>query len=544
MFHRALPLALLPLCVTAFASEVEVEYVLGVDDDGYEIMGGAHSVVDFGTRRDAIDSYNEADRIHPELQGEAEVFDATLTTGESDHDVFASSWWPQSKNGVAQRWNGGEQDFSTHTDVDHLGPIEKYDALWNPGQTQTVDGVEHWNYSELNTPVSDRGPQHDHAAVTAIGPATAWELENHGVYQDGYHPDSWWGHCNGWASYVTTEADGAPQRDVRVKLVGNDIVECTSGEQGCVLFRMGDIEALMSELYFHDTATFGGQRCDTRPDDIERDEYGRPTDPACRDINPGTFHITITHLLGTGAEHLASGVVGNPAFIIDHNWDYQVWNFPVVDFEITETEDLTEAAATALVGGTGDYLWNTSATRFVRVALTYSMVSDSVGSQAMLQRADQRNIPLHPVDLHYVLELDSNDVILGGEWIEEPGTSWGDDSRELHPDFIWMGVDPKGSSEYSDDTGGSRDNPYLSYPHVKQLLNCANDPSTCDGSEDPDDDPSDPNDDTGSSGSGGSIDCGSCAGSHFEGPGPFMMTALWGLGFLLRRRERLTGLLK
>ena len=52
-----------------------------------------------------------------------------------------------------------------------------------------------------------------------------------------------------------------PQRDVRVKLANGKITECESaGEEGCILFKMADIEALMTELYFSDQATFTGRR--------------------------------------------------------------------------------------------------------------------------------------------------------------------------------------------------------------------------------------------------------------------------------------------
>ena len=134
-------------------------------------------------------------------------------------------------------------------------------------------------------------------AITVAGPATKWEVQNQGTYQK-YEPEAWWGHCNGWASYVTAEKLGAPKRDVRVTLVDGKITECTEESASCVLFRMGDVEALMSELYFSDKATFAGRRCNTDPDQMARDAHGRPTDPACRDLNPGTLHVALVGLLG------------------------------------------------------------------------------------------------------------------------------------------------------------------------------------------------------------------------------------------------------
>ncbi|MBW1880177.1 MAG: hypothetical protein JRJ84_17595 [Deltaproteobacteria bacterium] len=501
---RVFPLVLLSACVGMQGLErpddpVEFDYVNGYDPDNAEtIWGGGHFIADFSNNREAISYSNQATKIHPELKGEAAKFDATRTQGSSDWDVFASSWWPQSKNGIAWRWNSSVDDYNDVSDHDGLSPVEKYDFLFNPDQKTTVGKVEHWNYDQLREDEADRGPKHDHPEVEVMGPATKWEMTHHGNYQGEFHPDSWWGHCNGWASYVTTEPMGAPLRDIRVKIASDgDIVECAADDASCTLVRMGDIEALMAEIYFNDQATFGGQRCEERPDEMERDEYGRPKDAKCRDLNPGAFHVTTVGLLNRGAKHLFTGKEMKPAFVIDHNYDYQVWNFPLVRYEMTNSEEVDEAAAAALVGETSDYQWNENAKKFVKVQLTYSMVSDSVGASQMLKQAGQRNVPLKPVRLNYVLELDENDVILGGEWIADPGTGWGGtNSKELHPDFIWMATDPQGYSESSDDTGGWSDNPFISYPNVQKLLACSNDPNTCASSETPTPDPDpEPDDD-------------------------------------------------
>ena len=46
-----------------------------------------------------------------------------------------------------------------------------------------------------------------------------------------------------------------------------------------------------------------------------------------------------------------------------------------------------------------------------------------------------------------------------------------------------MATDPVGWGENNDDLGGNSDNPYVAYSKVKAILNCANDPSTCDGDD-------------------------------------------------------------
>jgi hypothetical protein len=463
-------------------------YVLGYDAVSEELrFGGAHAVVVPAERgkEDAIDQPNKPSRLHSALNYGYLKFDAALASGETDWKVFPSNWWAQSNNGIAKRWTGGASDLSAHGDKDNLSPIEKYDLLFTPGQTVDVAEVEHWNAADVRKPEAERGPKHKHAGVKALGPATAWELQNHGIYQTYSHPDSWWGHCNGWASYATTEKLGFPQRDIRVKIDGGKVTECVgalASDPGCVLVRMGDIEALMTELYFSDKATFAGRRCNTDPEKIERDQYGRPKEAACRDLNPGSFHVGVTGLLNRGAKHLATGEQGKPAFIIDHNWDWEVWNFPVVKYQLDLAEEITAEQANQLVGATGSkYQFNSKAKKLVKVHLRYWMVSDGVGDWEMRKRADQRNIQPHEVELRYILEIDSYGRIIGGEWLKVPSTSWWENGtlKEIHPDFFWMGVNVAGWSESADDLGGNDDNPFVAYSKVSALLQCANDAASC-----------------------------------------------------------------
>lgn len=459
-------------------------YVLGFDPaTGEPIYGGEHEVVTFkGEKGEAIDGANEPSRLHPDFTAGSEYrqYDAGLTGGETDWNVFASTWWPQSRNGTAWRWQpGASQDYNDRSDVDRLSPMEKYDLMFHPGQERVVEAVSHCAYQDyVDDP--ENCQQIEHPELTVAGPATEWELENQGVYQ-WVEPESWWGHCNGWASYATTEELGFPERDIRVRLENGNVVECTDGQtEGCVLWRMADIEALMTELYFSDRATFSGRRCNTQPDDIERDEHGRPTDPACRDLNAASFHVALTGMFSRGARHLVTGEEGRfPAFVIDHNYDHEVWNFPVYRYEIHSQEEITQEQANAAVGAENpDYQFNAAAERFIQVSASYWMISDSVPTQQLFVRADQRSIDPVQVRLNYVLELSADGRILGGEWTEDPNFSWRD-SKELHPDFMWMALEPQGYGEGSDDLGGTSDNPFISYSSARSLLLCANDPSTC-----------------------------------------------------------------
>ena len=401
--------------------------------------------------------------------------------------MFASSWWPQSENGIASRWNSSESNYENLTrDPQNLSPSEKYDLMFHPGQSRDVPAVENWSWEDSQKPANKRGPKEKHPALKVAGPATAWEIINHGNYQS-VMPDNWWGHCNGWSSYAIAEEGGAPARDVSVKLVNGKVTECQANETGCTFFHMADIEALMSELYFSDAATFSGRRCDTDPEKIKTDKFGRPSDVACRDTNPGTMHTAMMGLLNTGAQPLSGGGGAKKlAFVIDHNYDWEVWNYPVVKFEISSQKEISGGEAMKLVcdghGGTDcdKYKFNDNATRFVAVQATYWMISDGVSDSELLNQAYQRNTAPDKVDLSYVLELNGAGTILGGEWIQDP-VHTSKNSKKGHPDFLWMPVEHAGSGENdeTDSEFNADDNPYLSYKAVRALLDCANDASTC-----------------------------------------------------------------
>jgi len=89
-----------------FIAGGSINYVNGVVQEIGQILGGAHQLlipVDEG--REPIDDANKPARLHPALKGAYMKFDPNNTSGEAEWDVFASSWFPQSQNGVAARWS-------------------------------------------------------------------------------------------------------------------------------------------------------------------------------------------------------------------------------------------------------------------------------------------------------------------------------------------------------------------------------------------------------------------------------------------------------
>lgn len=458
-----------------------IPYLLGATPAG-PIQGGGHLLLVPGAGgREPFDAPNHPSRIHPALAGDALLLRGDILEGQSDKPLYASNWWSQSDDGIAARWNSRVMDYRDRTtDPDNLSPTEKYDLLFYPGQAQVVPETRSWSYEDIQRPEAERGEPVVRPAIQVAGPATAWELQNHGRWQS-VIPEPWWGHCNGWASYTAAEALGAPQRDVRVRLVNGQVTECARGEAGCVLFRMADIEALMTELYFNDASTMTGRRCNIEPDAIERDPYGRPRSVECRDLQPATLHVALTGLLGAGVPPLGAPA-GTPRrrqpFVLDAQAAHEVWTFPVQGFAIDEIEEVDGREAMRLVCAGGDagmircsrYRFNENAVRFARVKARARLIAYQVSTAALLRPPATRATPLYEMELHYVLETDGAGRILGGEWIRDPEVPGGLGDKAAHPDFMWLPHGPAGFGEGADDRGGSIDNPYLSYPNVRALL--------------------------------------------------------------------------
>ena len=74
---------------------------------------------------EAIDSVNDPNRFQLDMR---RGIDQLPANGESTRKPFPSNWWPMSRAGIAQKWNGGQ-----------ASPAEKYDQLTAPDQIRDVE---------------------------------------------------------------------------------------------------------------------------------------------------------------------------------------------------------------------------------------------------------------------------------------------------------------------------------------------------------------------------------------------------------------------
>lgn len=381
-----------------------------------------------------IDTENDPNRFQLDL---SRALSALPATGESIRKPFPSNWWPMSQGGVARRWNGGQP-----------GPAEKYDLLVSPDKIKDVQlTLAQKNYKD--EPVN-QGAQPE---TFRIGPAAEWEHRNHGRYGT-KEPEGWYGHCNGWSSYVLNEDEPKRPVSVRYDATSRTVTECASaGDAGCVRFEVGDLNALGAELYWNDGARMVGRRCEQAESEFTFDESGRVNAVECRDGNAATMHIVATNMLGR---------LRRP-FVVDLTADRQVWNFPVYKYQIDENREVTVQEALRLVGAPANvttWTYNTAAVKWVKVKTRLWIVEDSIGPTT--QPAGQLLDTYTTIESYdYILELDAQGNIIGGEYTGA--------SKTRHPDFLWYSFSNSAYAASSDDLLDG-DNKELRYSVWKQIL--------------------------------------------------------------------------
>lgn len=349
---------------------------------------------------------------------------AELPMSGSNTNVWAASYWPTYEGSTNHRWQGPST----------LSPLEKYDAAFNNWTPDT----------EFATSVpADCGPN---AAteysryVETRGPAAAWQAtaQNRHLLFNGNNDDpdedqdvdecyevieTWWGLCHAWAPAAILEPE--PLHAVEF-----------NGQR----FEVSDIKALILTKYDGTESLMLGGRCNAQT--IEHDDTGRVTADECRDTNAGAFHVVITNFLG----------INGQSFVEDRTGGYQVWNQPMTGYQITMLEEIDVARANSLLNVTGDsYIYNANVAKLFEVKMTTDWLTE--GHQSTQPLGSQGYI--RHDNYHYILEVDADGKIMGGEWVGS--------SRDNHPDFLWS---PKRAR-----TGPwARSNPNVSLDQVHTLL--------------------------------------------------------------------------
>jgi subtilisin-like proprotein convertase family protein len=364
---------------------------------------------------------NNPERLNVDLNYK---LDELPTSGRSEHIPWPATYWPTYEDSTNVRWGGDEQ----------LSPVEKYDLAFNSWEPDA-------RFFELKPYNSSRcdDKSWDPEYYEQLGPAAKYisAYKGNAKARNGIDDDddgetdecgdrdgveTWWGLCHAWVPAAMLEDE--PQKKV---------------EYNGVEFEVSDLKALLIGQYDRTSAVMVGGRCNDK--EVERDDNGRITDPSCRDTNAGTWHVAMANFLGIMKRSIAE----------DRTYNYEVWNQPVIEWKVKSLETITEAGAIEALGLGADvteYPYNDDAKGFALVSSISYYITESQASTkpyteeiATFTRQDHYD---------YILELDGEGNIIGGEWI---GTS-----ITNHPDFLWLPLKA---------TSG---NPHVDMDKVKMLI--------------------------------------------------------------------------
>ena len=191
----------------------------------------------------------------------------------------------------------------------------------------------------------------------------------------------WVGICHGWAPAA-------------IQFKEPKIVEVVNPDGIVVPFGSSDVKGLISYFFaFHGGIrySFVGLRCAL----AKISDSKTP----CGDVNPGALHVILTNQIGLKQQ----------GFMADVEQAREVWNQPIYGYEITPVASVkSDHAASA-----------------VQVKLTM-LYTDELDKPLWEAVGGTSQFPIGKLEMEYVLELDSEGRITGGEWI-----------GPKHPDFLW-----------------------------------------------------------------------------------------------------------
>jgi hypothetical protein len=330
-----------------------------------------------------------------------------LTKSQVAKIPWEGDYWPYYKDGINQRWAGN----------DTLSPVEKYakayglDAKRLGDNVSRKSGILSQSFAK-KCKLSSECDNGDHCAIR-IGQT------------EGNCIPGWFGICHAWAPAAIVE------KEPKCAVTYNNVT-----------FEPMDMKALISQIY--DSARVGtvftGKRCNEDKPSV--DSNGRLVSEECRDISPEFFHLVITNVIGRQ----------NKSFVADVDYNAEVWNQPVRSYEILTQYKISPERAMASYFpqlNSTTYTFNAEAKELLYVRTKFSYIVESTENTSGLADLYTSNRYYD-----YLLELDANEKIIGGEWVGR--------SKTNHVDFIWVPVGTP--SQNAVILGGIR------YSEVKKLI--------------------------------------------------------------------------
>ncbi|KAL4094907.1 hypothetical protein PRIC1_010558 [Phytophthora ramorum] len=311
------------------------------------------------------------------------------TSGVYSPTPWAGSNWPAYTDSINHEWK-----------QDQASPAEKYATAFGLDVKKFMDNV-----SAQNGILSKNIGPECASDTECYDPEGATVCAKRAGDSSGYCIPTWSDISEAWAPAAILETEP----------------NCPVAYNG-VTFQPMDIKALITDVYTdaNISTVFTGSRYAGYNDST--DEFGRHMDYSYRDLNPGFFHIAAANILGKL----------NSTFIIDRDAGNEVWNHPVVGFKVYEQTAMTPEKAANTFYGLKEYPWNLNASSIVHVKSRLSWINETYTDGGLVASGLNENFTTGAY-YDYLLELDDDEDIIGGEWLYE--------SNDIHPDFLWI---PKG----------------------------------------------------------------------------------------------------
>ncbi|KAG7396999.1 hypothetical protein PHYBOEH_001449 [Phytophthora boehmeriae] len=341
------------------------------------------------------------------------VLKEEYASGEAPIIPWPGSYWPTYQDSINVQWKAGEDS-----------PSSKYAQAFGLDPTEFMNNISAKNGidSQKKRPVcsvdADCKSLNDESVCGRRAGAPT-----------GYCIPTWYGICHAWAPAALMEEE--PQCDV----VKNGVT-----------FHVMDIKALISDIYDGSSikTVFTGSRFNGPDNPPDMDQYGRYRNPSRRDLGAGFFHLAISNLLG---KH-------NKSFILDVSSTSAVWNQPVRSYKVESMELVDPAQASMQHFGTETYPFNSEMVNLAYVKTTVSWVVEAYADGPLVSTGKVDKYTVSDV-YEYLLELDANYAVIGGEWVGR--------SKTDHADFLWFATAKPDASSITS-TG-------LNYANVEELLN-------------------------------------------------------------------------
>ncbi|KAI9142306.1 hypothetical protein BKA69DRAFT_1067539 [Paraphysoderma sedebokerense] len=343
--------------------------------------------------------------------------------GSLDKIPWAASYYPQSRDGANVLWagNGTQSAISKYATVYGLNAtlLEDFASILRgidyPAHTECRQSSDCSNGAKC---VHRRGQN----PATSIGRCV----------------EGWTGLCHAWAPASLLE----------------DEPLCPVTMNG-VTFEINDLKALILMAYENPESTTPdmiGLKCNSASP--ERDVYNRSIIQECADMNAGTFHLVTSNLLG----------VHKKGFVGELSTAVQVWNYPIYSFNIlNETEFTPEKAMSTFFPNRGNrYAFNdaTRSVQYVQLDLKYTTESSESDNVSWTKTGTLEKYLVNRI-YEYILELDDQKNIIGGEWVRN--------SLQNHPDFLWFSKStPPANLEIP--SHAAAQGTVLKYSNIKDLL--------------------------------------------------------------------------